>query len=241
MTAFFKEPARQEEFDRRGFIIVPLLDHDEVDQVRRQLDDARPVSTSPSACAYEQSFCTSDGDYRRRAHEIVSAAIGDRLMSLLNGYRLVACGVINKSPGKGVLHVHRDPDVLADRRFAAISAWCPVVDVDEANGSLMMLPGSHKLPNIEAASSSRFYAAHEGGVEAALRVRAAHRGRRDSVQPPYFARILAQSEQSRSASASGDSDPFGKPDDSPPHGRGKRRHPLRIGRCGIGSRRSAGV
>ncbi|MEA3002898.1 MAG: hypothetical protein QOH81_1686 [Sphingomonadales bacterium] len=166
MTAFFKDQARQEEFDRRGFTVVRLLDRDEADQVRRQLDDARPrVSASPSACAYEQSFCTSDGDYRHRAHEIVSAAIGDRLMSLFNGYRLVACGVINKSPGKGMLPVHRDPDVLADQRLAAISAWCPLIDVDEASGNLMMLPGSHKLPNIEAAGLPRFYAGYEEALK----------------------------------------------------------------------------
>jgi hypothetical protein len=159
MTSIFRDAARQEEFDRRGFTVIRLLDRAETESIRHALDEAQAgVSAS---CRHEQSFCTPDADYRRRAHGIVAAAIADRVLSLLEGYRVLACGVIDKSPGKPTLPVHRDPDLLADERLAGISVWCPLVDVDEASGALTMLPGSHKLPNIQAAGLPGFYSGYD--------------------------------------------------------------------------------
>jgi hypothetical protein len=159
MTPIFRDAARQEEFERRGFTVVRLLDRAETESVRRALDDAQAGTNA--SCRHEQSFCTPDADYRRRAHGIVAAAIADRVVSLLEGYRVVACGVIDKSPGTPTLQAHRDPDVLADQQLAGISVWCPLVDVDEASGALTMLPGSHKLPNIQAAGLLGFYSGYD--------------------------------------------------------------------------------
>jgi hypothetical protein len=166
MTSLFKARERQEEFCRRGFTIVRLLDAGEVEEVRQQLEEAHSqASVPPSECGSDQSFCTPDAAYRQRAHAIVSAAIGDRLLSHLNGYRVVACGVINKRAGKRMVSVHRDPDVLSDPRLVAISAWCPLIDVDETSGALMILSGSHKLPNIEAAGLPPFYARYQDALK----------------------------------------------------------------------------
>ena len=162
MTAIFKDPARQEEFDRRGFTVVRLLDRAEAESVRRALDEAQ--AGADASCRHEQSFCTPDADYRQRAHGIVAAAIAERVVALLENYRVLACGVIDKSPGKPTLQAHRDPDVLADPQLVGLSIWCPLVDVDKGSGALTMVPGSHKLPNIQAAGLPGFYAGYDDAL-----------------------------------------------------------------------------
>ena len=62
-----------------------------------------------------------------------------------------------KRPGGGALNLHRDRTVLDDPDAVGIDAWCPLIDIDDARGNLVMLPGSHRLPNIETTGVTPFY------------------------------------------------------------------------------------
>ena len=156
--SLFHDPVQQEEFDRRGFTVVRLLDGPELSEVRARVDEVRRSATGSSCSAVlDQSFCTPDGNYRRRAHAIASEAIGDRLLGLLDRYRLLGSGVMTKLPGAGPMGIHRDRDILSNQTLVAVNAWCPLIDVDEMDGNLAMLPGSHRLPNVETDGVPRFY------------------------------------------------------------------------------------
>jgi ectoine hydroxylase-related dioxygenase (phytanoyl-CoA dioxygenase family) len=52
-----------------------------------------------------------------------------------------------KWPGPtGAKGIHRDLRVVDEARYRAVCVWVPLVDVDERNGALRVLPGSQHVP-----------------------------------------------------------------------------------------------
>jgi ectoine hydroxylase-related dioxygenase (phytanoyl-CoA dioxygenase family) len=45
----------------------------------------------------------------------------------------------------GRLRVHQDPTLVDEERFTPVNVWCPLQDIDDRNGALCILPGSHRL------------------------------------------------------------------------------------------------
>ena len=167
MNRIFTDDARQEEFDRQGYIVVRLLSATDAAALLCRIEELRKTVVAGPGCAdgLDQSFCTPDADYRRRADEIVSEALREPLLSMIAGYRLAACGVMIKRPHAGEMDVHRDRTVHVEPDLPPVNAWCPLVDVDDSYGNLAMLPGSHKLPNIETKGVKRFYAAYDSALK----------------------------------------------------------------------------
>lgn len=158
MDRIFRDEAKQEEFERRGFTTVRLLSSADAADLAGRIEEARKVAEGQSCTAgIDQSFCTPDAGYRQRVHALGCEAIEQPLLSQLVGYRLVAAGVMTKKPGAGSMRLHRDRSVMVDLETAAVNAWCPLVDVDDSFGNLVLLPGSHKLPNVETEGLKPFY------------------------------------------------------------------------------------
>ena len=158
MPTTFRNVEDQSEFDRRGFIVRRLVDRHDADALRTKVCEA----TKAAACMADgqilaNTFLNPDLAVRQQVSATVAAMLGPRLLSLLGDYRLLESGVLTKPAGHGAMMMHRDRDFLADRDRASIVAWCPLVDVDRGNGGLALLPGSHRLPNVETEGVSPFY------------------------------------------------------------------------------------
>ena len=51
-----------------------------------------------------------------------------------------------KWPGQdGAMGTHQDWTFVDERRFRSVTVWCPLVDVEQRNGALELLPGSHRI------------------------------------------------------------------------------------------------
>src|SRR5690606_6148058 len=51
-----------------------------------------------------------------------------------------------KWPGDdGIKHIHQDWSFVDEDLHRSVGLWVPLVDVDEANGTLYVLPGSHRV------------------------------------------------------------------------------------------------
>lgn len=167
MRQVFADGEQQAEFEREGFVVVPLIAADDAAAFLEPLAKVRANADAATSCTtdLDQSFCTSDAAYRRRMDRLCSALIGEALLSLLVDYRLTGCGVMIKRGKAGAMGLHRDRTIMMDPSVPVVSAWCPLIDVDDSRGNLMLLPGSHKLPNVETAGADRFYARHEAELK----------------------------------------------------------------------------
>jgi hypothetical protein len=152
----FSDEAKHREMIERGYCTAPLLSAAEVagllDAVRRIRPSLEFDSPTTGSILYHASFLDPDLEYRRKAYEIVCEALTPKLKEMLPEYHPIAGGLLVKSAGTGEVGMHCDWTSTSDTADVNIAVWCPLVDVDDDNGALRVIPGSQKLvPNVVAA------------------------------------------------------------------------------------------
>lgn len=162
--SIFADRDRQRDFCRDGYTVVRLLSSEKAAALAANLPAIRPAldfrpNSSTLDHAYHVSLLDPDLDYRGAAWALVRDVLRDPLDSVLTGYRMLTGGLLVKPAGAAPLPMHRDWTMLSDVDQVALNVWCPLIDVDENNGGLALLPGSHRLvPNVEAAHVRPFFA-----------------------------------------------------------------------------------
>jgi hypothetical protein len=163
MKQIFRDPARQDAFERQGFAVARLFDEAEAAALLDRLDrlerDAPAVHLPPDE-ALRKSFFHPDLDYRTQVDALGREAFAGPVKSILDGYRIVACGQFTKRPHAKEMGLHRDWTMMRNPALPALNIWCPLVPVDRENGTLALLAGSHKLPNVEAPGVRPFYGSY---------------------------------------------------------------------------------
>jgi phytanoyl-CoA dioxygenase PhyH len=166
MNTIFVDEAQQRRFERDGFVVARLMSAEEAAGYRRQLEAVRadgefePNSPGPTS-AYHVSLIDPDLAYRRRARQFTREVLAERVGALLDDYRFLTGGLLIKPPGAAEIEIHRDWTMTPTPEEVALNCWCALVDIDERNGGLFLLPGSHALvPNIEAPGVAPFFSAY---------------------------------------------------------------------------------
>jgi len=144
-----RDPALQEEFDRRGYVVVPLLDPDEV----RTLYDgyARAAARAEGLNepgAYNDTYAEfsvihSRPSFRREAYDLICPVVTPKADRYLQDYRPLIANFVNKPPGTGVVPAHQNWSVVDESQYQSVSVWVALVDCQVENGAMSMYDGSH--------------------------------------------------------------------------------------------------
>ncbi|QAY75109.1 phytanoyl-CoA dioxygenase family protein [Sphingosinicella sp. BN140058] len=150
MRASFKDSDLQDAFTADGFVVVDLFDADTAAALLAHVLEVSAGAFEPSEIGgnrltYYASVIDSDFEVRRRLFRLLAPAMTDAADRLLDRHRLVTAGIVAKKGGAGTLALHTDPTLTTDPDIASLTLWCPLVDVEEANGRLHVIPGSHKV------------------------------------------------------------------------------------------------
>ena len=143
------DPVLDADFERDGYAVVPaLLDAHDIGQLLEVFgasDD--PVHGLPFAATLH----SADLGFRAAVDRAVRAVVWPKLEPLLNGYRYCFANFVSKGPARdaaetaGEVRLHQDIAFVDESRYEALGLWCPLTDVDEVNGCLLVVPGSHRL------------------------------------------------------------------------------------------------
>lgn len=138
------------DFREKGYVKVPLLDADAVQQLR--------------ALYAEHLHGKMDGFHTTLLHESATArrTISDAIIHLVEAslrrflvdYRALVGNFVVKEPGENsVLPVHQDWSVVSEPEFTALNVWCGLQDITVTNGAIRMYPGSQRLARIPRSPS----------------------------------------------------------------------------------------
>ncbi|OWY20992.1 hypothetical protein C7N43_00705 [Sphingobacteriales bacterium UPWRP_1] len=138
----FKDPILQQSFDTNGYVILPLLAKEEIMQLQNLFDSICPKNL--------KGIYSNIHDDVRENNMIVDTTIrhlfNKHLDHLLEGHELGMGTFLVKGTGPdSASTLHQDWSTVDESRFTACSIWCPLIDVDEKNGALQVIKGSHKL------------------------------------------------------------------------------------------------
>lgn len=151
MRRWFPDQPFQQELEETGFVRLRLFERSEaaalLDVLMRSRNGRQFEASAvrDQVLTYHTTALDEDLAFRRIAYETLKQAVAPRLSRLLDPFRIVSAGLVVKPPGTGALELHTDPTLTRDPDEVALTVWCPFVDVDQANGGLRVIPGSHRL------------------------------------------------------------------------------------------------
>jgi hypothetical protein len=163
MRQTFRDPDLQAEFERRGFVVVPLLTPAEAAQYRAEMEGLLPaqaeINDAPGAL-YSTLF---DPERRKKGQERAQDILEVRLLSLLQDYKMQGACVMAKVPQSGFMAQHQHNPMTDDMFEPVLQGWCTLDDVDEESGALRIVPGSHQIVrHIQSFHSPSFFARGPG-------------------------------------------------------------------------------
>lgn len=147
----FRDPQLQADFDRLGFVKVPFTDRATLDATWAQIRALEPSDGFASgqemdipSQSYHCTFFDKNRDYRSAVYDILTAFFAPAISQRLRQYAPIQANVFLKPPGQGFVYPHQNLTVTDESRFASLSLWCPFQDTGAHNGTMYVVPGSHR-------------------------------------------------------------------------------------------------
>lgn len=138
----FRDPELNRRFLREGYAVTPLLATDDIAQLRDLYFTLGPDPNNRLNVEFTINF--SDDDIRYRMNRGIHRVMAPKLETLLNDYSLMGCNFVAKLPGRPEMALHQDNSLVDELNHVSLNVWCPLLDVDEQNGCLTVVPQSHR-------------------------------------------------------------------------------------------------
>lgn len=145
MRDIFRQPDARARFEREGFVQVALLTADDIAFLAELHDAASSHLTAAGAWSF--TAASADAAYRRAMSDGIRQTLQPRLDTILDRCRAIVGNFFHKQPSRddSHIHLHQDWSWVDEHLHQSLTVWCPFQPVNEANGTLAVVPGSHRL------------------------------------------------------------------------------------------------
>ncbi len=137
-----KDPEQGQALAENGYVVVPFLSQEEV----RSLSE---IFYSFHQFLPEGMYATAhapDFDLRKKMNDLIRDHSHRALAATFAEATPLGATFMAKSKGSnGALNPHQDWTIVEESKYNSYNIWIPLVDVDEENGTILILPDSHRL------------------------------------------------------------------------------------------------
>ena len=136
----FKNEEHQELFDKQGFIVLPFLTADEVEELDVFFDELHP---NLAGKGFFSGSYSSNFEYKNKASEGIVNIFSKHYQELFVDYQPFGAAFLCKMPGvDSALAAHQDWTIVDETAAVALNCWVPLCDITMDNGPIMIMPGS---------------------------------------------------------------------------------------------------
>lgn len=128
--------------EEQGYVVVPFLNAEEVKTLVDIFYENHPQNKEGLyATAHSDNY-----DFKKRLNDIILETFGRALpQTFLNCRPLGGSYIVKYKGEKGVLYPHQDWNIVDEDHYRSFNIWVPLVDTNDKNGALAVLPKSHRL------------------------------------------------------------------------------------------------
>jgi ectoine hydroxylase-related dioxygenase (phytanoyl-CoA dioxygenase family) len=155
MRKIFNDPALEADFKKNGYVIVSFIDDKAVssltDDYFRTLDESGgrlgpedEKYSSKEAITYDFTFIDKNIDYKEKVFDLITSVFEKHTSKFLDNYKPIIANFIRKKTDGGEVPLHQNWAFVDELKCTSVSIWCPLVDSNKENGTLEVVPGSHK-------------------------------------------------------------------------------------------------
>lgn len=155
MRKVFKDPHLEEGFQENGFVRIPFLNKEEVDSLVRAYLDTLPEKGGPvqpddenyktdNEVTYDLTFIDKNIEYKDKVMRIINGVFEKRYQPILDNYTPIIANFIFKEKFAGAMPMHQNWAFVDEKKCTSVTIWCSLIDSTEENGTLQVVPKSHK-------------------------------------------------------------------------------------------------
>ena len=148
MKQLFKTQHLQGEFDKNGFVRVPLLSSAQTDELTELY---KTIEAEHDQIGLPFTTTSHSNDHRliQKADEAIASVFAAEMDRYLCDYNLLFGNFLIKQSGpESATPLHQDTSFVDESRFSSISVWVSLQDTDQRNGCMRFIKGSHKFRHI---------------------------------------------------------------------------------------------
>jgi|CXWL01.1.fsa_nt_gi hypothetical protein len=145
MIRTFIDDDTEAHFARDGYVVLTLFSPEEAAALHAKIAPLMPDLATCAASVIKAAIYDPANPDDEWIYRLSGAPISAALLPLMADMETGYCTIINKPAGFGALVQHVHPLMQLDQRYPIAQCWCALTDVDETNGAMQLLPGSHKL------------------------------------------------------------------------------------------------
>lgn len=155
MRPTFKDHELESRFQKNGYVEVPFLGTEEVEMLKKYYFDSLVQSggtigpedekyQSQQEITYDFTFIDKNSDYKQQVFDVITKQFEQHYDKYLADYKPIIANFIRKKEDGGEVPLHQNWAFADEHKCATVSIWCPLVDSNKMNGTLEVVPGSHK-------------------------------------------------------------------------------------------------
>lgn len=136
----FRNESKTKQLWTDGYTVFDLLSDDLSAELNAIFQEYHPVQPE----GFYATTHLEDTAKRKAISDQVHALIADLIETKFENIQLLGGAFISKAPGEeGILPLHQDWNLVDETKARSYNLWIPLVDVNEQNGAMRLLPQSH--------------------------------------------------------------------------------------------------
>lgn len=153
IVPLFLDKETQTKFDTDGFVKIPLLNANEVEDLKNYY--LAQKHDHIGEYGFHVSLDNDNENYISGVFEKLFGVLVPKLNPLLNDYKPFTASYVIKEAGlQNIVPPHQDWTFVDETEFCSATVWIPLMDVNKNNGALSVIKGSHHLFNEPRCSPS---------------------------------------------------------------------------------------
>jgi len=145
LRGIFIDPLLEAQFQKEGFVKIRLLDSSEISLF---LEFFESIKKNLYRCEYGNCSTTdvNDPNLVLNVDQFVSQHFTPHLKAHFQNFQKILGNYWLKKPQpNSKVPLHQDWSFVDETEFYSIAVWCPLIDVNSDNGSLFVVPRTHRM------------------------------------------------------------------------------------------------
>ena len=153
MRNIFKNEEQQKQFAKDGFIVLPLLNSQEVESLLNYYNNQD--FDNRIEAGFHISLDNKNEDLVKEVGSKIKEVLVPKTTDLLDDCKVFTASYVIKEPGlQNIVPPHQDWTFVDESQYCSATVWTALVDVTEENGALGVIRGSQNIFNHKRSSPS---------------------------------------------------------------------------------------
>lgn len=155
MRNVFIDEHLEQSFQEKGYVVLPFIPQEEVELLKAEFDrllmksggNIKPEDVGLAQdveISYDFTFIDKNIEYKQEVFDLITSRFKPYYEKVLDSYRPLIANYIRKKSGGGEVPLHQNWAFADEMICSTVSIWCPLINSTVANGTLQVIPGSHK-------------------------------------------------------------------------------------------------